>query len=108
MVNRSFDELVHVVTKIANLDASKVTDLKNNTGITLIDDFSYLTYDDLKAALPGVPVFTLCVLESVAEYVNLGETIENGLDAATICTALRKVKHKPTSYTFSPTRNNIN
>ena len=71
------------------MDDSSVEELKSKTGIVTVDDLSYLQFGDLKAALPAQPVFKLRKLETIAQYVASGETI----DLATDSTMIRQKKN---------------
>ena len=73
--NSPKDPLIYAIKNIAKLDDSCLEELKSKTRIANIQDFSYLKFDDLKAALPDQPVFKLRMLETIAQYVASGEPI---------------------------------
>ena len=61
----SFDALNFAVKDIAKMDETALNTLKTSTGISTVEDLSYLSYDDIKAALSTVPIVKLRILETV-------------------------------------------
>ena len=75
-MTRTFDALDHALTAIALLEISDINDLKKATGLALIDDLSFITFEDLKLALPSVAIIKLSKLEAVIQYLQNGKMVD--------------------------------
>ena len=80
----SFDALSHALTTIATLANDEVNELKTKTGMSTIEDLSFIAFADLKDALPTVATIKLRKLELVIKYLVDGQTLRVTTTATTI------------------------
>ena len=112
-MTRTFDALDDALTAIEFLETTDINDLKTETGLASINDLSFITFEDLKLALPSVAIIKLRKLEAVIKYLQDGQMVDEHTTAIGIqkhlVAVVKSTKTTPSllSTTLSPTTSTI-